>query len=482
MASRIRVRFSGVLLFMGNLTTLLTGLIFNVLIARNLHPTALGVWFFIGSVTPYFQILEKAVPYWAGREIPRGHEVGKTTLLFNIAISIPITLTFIFLSNTLSSTIGAEPRVFILASLFLPVYYATAALTAVTYSTTPHKLGLRTIIIDGIKIPLSLLLLPFGLEGVITAVIAGNIAYATYLYKTSQQHLTDKYNIHWLRDSLKKIWLPLHENVVGYLSTATDALIIGIALTSVDLSNYGIALAVASVVGTTKGITAAIYPKLLAEGKTTERELKAIFKFLYIFITPMIFGGTILTKQLVEIFGTRYLPAAPVLPLLLISPAVGIISLSMKSVVTGLEKTDRETNSSKLLKSTLFTTQLPNYIYLAVLVVGTTALVGFLGIMGAAIARLTASILSSLPMAWIYSKKTPITTVVSGLEKTVPASLVMAAVLLLLNPVGSIQTLISILIGGTVYFATLLTIDKDSRQLAQKAVQEAKKFILTQAD
>ncbi|MCS7137532.1 MAG: hypothetical protein NZ941_04085, partial [Candidatus Caldarchaeum sp.] len=76
MSRGIRVRFSGLMMFIGNLVTLVTGLIFNVLIARNLEPAALGVWFFIGSVIPYFQVLEKAIPYWAGRDIPRGLGVG----------------------------------------------------------------------------------------------------------------------------------------------------------------------------------------------------------------------------------------------------------------------------------------------------------------------------------------------------------------------------------------------------------------------
>ncbi|MEM2571347.1 MAG: hypothetical protein QXP96_06495 [Thermoproteota archaeon] len=95
MSGSIRVRFNGILLFVGILVTLLTGLIFNVLIARNLQPAVLRGWFFIGSVISYFQILEKAIPYLAGREIPKGRQVGRTKLLFNILLFIPVTIIFI---------------------------------------------------------------------------------------------------------------------------------------------------------------------------------------------------------------------------------------------------------------------------------------------------------------------------------------------------------------------------------------------------
>ncbi|MEM4590921.1 MAG: oligosaccharide flippase family protein [Nitrososphaerota archaeon] len=482
MSGSIRVRFSGILLFVGNLVTLLTGLIFNVLIARNLQPAALGVWFFIGSVIPYFQILEKAVPYWAGRDIPRGRIVGRTTLQFNLLISIPITLIFILLSNTLSAAIVSEPRVFILASIFIPVYYATAALTSVTYSTAPHKLGPRTIIIDGVKIPLSLALLPIGLEGVITAVIIGNIVYTGYLYGVSRQYLRDSFDVSWLRVSLKRIWLPLHENLISYLSMAVDALIVGVMLSATELSHYGIGLAISSVVGTAKGLTGAIYPKLLKAGAASESELKSLFKFQHIFVTPMIVGGIVLSTQLVEIFGTRYLPAAPLLPILVFSPALGLVSLTMRTVITGLEKADRGASGLSLLRTTLFTTQLPGYLQLATLVSVTVLSVGRLGIMGAAIARLAASALSLAPMCMLYSRVARLTTVLHGLEKATVASAIMAAALTLLNPRGSLQTLASIAAGAAIYFATLLLIDRDSRQLARRAVDEAKRLVITQAE
>ena len=61
---KIRVRLSGLALFAGNVLSFLLGFVFVVLISRNLSQGDLGVWFFIGSMLSYFQVLEKVLPYW----------------------------------------------------------------------------------------------------------------------------------------------------------------------------------------------------------------------------------------------------------------------------------------------------------------------------------------------------------------------------------------------------------------------------------
>ncbi|MEM3155583.1 MAG: polysaccharide biosynthesis C-terminal domain-containing protein, partial [Nitrososphaerota archaeon] len=332
------------------------------------------------------------------------------------------------------------------------------------------------------KIHLPLILLPLGLEGVMIAVIIGNTVYITYLYKTSQDQLEKRIDTAWLRQSLKKSWLPVHETLIGYLSAATDSLIIGLLLTMVDLSQYGIALAIASVVGMGKSLTGAIYPKLLKAGTATPDELKALFKFQHIFITPMVAGGIALAPQLITIFGAKYLPAATILPLLLLSPALGITSLTMRTVITGIEKADKKTNNRGLLKSPLFTTQLPGYLYAASLILITTTTVRDLGIMGAAIARLAASAISFIPMCILYSRIAPLSTILHGLKKTVPASIVMSVLLLLINPRGSLYTIAAVGLGACIYFATLFIIDRDSRALAVKTINEAKKLLMIQAN
>lgn len=479
MSGRIRVRFSGLLMFAGNLTTLATGLVFNVLIARNLEPAELGVWFFIGSVIPYFQVLEKVVPYWSVMEIPRGHAVGRTAVVFNLLVSLPIASAFALLSGMLADVIGTEQRTVALAALLLPLYYVISALTSVTYSTEPHRLGLRTLVIDGVKIPLALALLPFGLEGVIAAVVIANAAYVVYLYSVSRKYFEGDLDWEWLKGSLRRAWLPLHENFIGYLTAATDSVIVGVLLSSDDLSRYGIGLTIAGVVGTAKALMSAVFPALLRSGTVSPSELRALFKFIHVFTTPMVAGGIALAPQLVEIFGTRYLAAASALPFLLLVPAIGVMSLTMRSIVAGLEVAEGGTTGKGLVRSALFVTQLPGYLYLGGLVLGTVVAVGWAGITGAAVARLSASVVSFVPMLYLYRKRAPAITVLSGLEKTVPASLVMVTVLLLLNPRGTLFTLGTIAVGALVYFSVLLLIDRDSRALTRRAISEARSVILS---
>ncbi|MEM2922327.1 MAG: hypothetical protein QXF26_08450 [Candidatus Bathyarchaeia archaeon] len=87
--------------------------------------------------------------------------------------------------------------------------------------------------------------------------------------------------------------------------------------------------------------------------------------------------------------------AAPLLLLLLLSPVIGIVSITVKTIITGLEKTDEKASSTELLKPNLVATQLPRHICLVTL---TTTTVGHRGIMGVETVRLTTKTLRIIPM------------------------------------------------------------------------------------
>ena len=58
----------------------------------------------------------------------------------------------------------------------------------------------------------------------------------------------------------------------------------------------------------------------------------------------------------------------------------------------------------------------------------------------------------------------------------------MSVLLLLINPRGSLYTIAAVGLGACIYFATLFIIDRDSRALAVKTINEAKKLLMIQAN
>ena len=67
--SEVRVTYSGLIGLAIGLITVITGMIFILIITRNLTPEELGTWSLIGGLISYVIIIEPFISYWTKREI-----------------------------------------------------------------------------------------------------------------------------------------------------------------------------------------------------------------------------------------------------------------------------------------------------------------------------------------------------------------------------------------------------------------------------
>lgn len=484
MVKRIRVRYSGLILFAGNILSTLLGFVFSVLIARNLTMEEMGAWFFLGGVISYFQVAEKILPYWATRDAARGGEIVLTSILSNLVISIPPTAIFLSISGLLASIMNTSQLVFIIGGLLIPIYYLSSGEMAVINALFPQRAGPRALIIDGVKIILSLLLLRYGLVGVLAAVTAANLAFAAYGWLILRSRMEPAVRFDWLKGRLKNAWLPLQRFIAAYGKQASDPVITGLLTSPTTLSVYGIALTISRTFKLTQSLTSAIYPKLLAEKGATERELASVFEFHYMFTIPMLIGGLTLAPNLITIFGSRYLEGLPSLLILLPSGFVSVLALLLMNLVRGFERVDEdvEVTAHKLLRSRLFAAETSQYISLAAIILGSLALIPLLGVVGAAIARLTSSIISLIFALILCRGLMPLRVAGAGILKPILASTPMTLLIYLLKPVGSVQTLLTILLGALVYFAALYLIDREVRVLGKAALGEVTRKLFPAED
>lgn len=484
MNRQIRVRYSGLINFMCNILSAFFGFIFGVLIARNLTMEELGAWFFLGGVISYFEIAEEIIPYWAKRDAARGREIVRTSILSNLMISIPPTIIFLSFSALFTSIMNISHLVFIIGGLMIPIYYLSTSEMAVISALFPEKTGIRVLIIDTIKIPLSLLLLRYGLVGVLIAVAAAYLAFIAYGWLTLKRQMESGIRLDWLKSRLKSAWIPLQHYIAAYGMQASDSVVTGLLTSPTNLSSYGVALTISRTFKLTHGLTSATYPKLLAEKAATERELASVFKFHYMFTIPMLIGGLILAPNLITIFGSRYLEGLPSLMILLLSGFVAILALVLMNLVRGFERVDEdvEVAAHKLLRSRLFAAEASQYLSLAVIVLGSFILIPLLGVVGAAIARLTSSIISLIFALILCRGFMPLKVVRAGILKPILASIPMALFLYFLKPIGSIQTLLSIFVGAIVYFLILYIIDPETRILGKIALAEVTQKLFPSED
>jgi len=482
--STIRVRFSGLILFSSNFLARFTGFIFTVLIARNLAAEELGIWFFLGSILMYFEIFENAMPYWAERDLPRGERVARTVLLFNLTISLPLMLLFIILSPSLASAIQDSADVFLIGSLFIPIYYVTTALTSILFSKEPHKVGAKDLIIDCVKIPLALLLLEYGLRGVLVAVILANLIFILYGVIVSRKYFESGINVEWIKERGKGVWLPLYSSVIGNITAAIDSFLTGVLLSSVYLAYYGIALVISKFLKMTITLISPVYPKILEKGKITERECRSLYKFHYIFSIPILVGGITLAPNLVTMFGSKYTAAAPLLHLLLPAYFLGSLSNIPRFIALGLEDVDARSNmrTRVLLSSKLFLVETIGILSLTILALGSLVTIPTFGLAGAAVARLLASIVGFIAYLQLVKDIVGVKTIVYPAGRPLIATIPLILTILIIRPVGTLSTIFTIGLSAAVYFTALIAIDKEYMLMFYNAVKEVKSRILYNND
>jgi len=474
MAGEIRVRLSGLTLFISNISSFLLGFIFVILISRNLSQGDLGAWFFIGSLLTYFQVLEKVLPYWVLRDSARGLKIVKTSSIFNLLISIPLLSGFLCTSYAVSGAVGVDITLFLIASLLLPIYYVQDPITSVIYAKRPHLASLRNPIIDGVKIPLAFLLLPHGLKGVLVAIIAANLVYLIYSLAIVRDYIEEKLRIDWLKSRLKHAWLPLFRSASGYISSASDSFLVGVLLSPIELSYYGIGITISNAIRSSGQMSLPFSVKLLAKEKTDRREVRSLLKFISIFVIPMLLGGVILAPNLFGVFGKAYAKGAWILPPLLLAAVFSTYSSALGGLLKGLEKADKspEVGHVALLRSKLFAVDSLDYLSTGMMITSSIILIPSMGGFGAAFSRLAASMLVTLILVHMSRKYLPFRKLMVDLIKILIACLPMVTFLALFEPAGSIRTFISIVAGAAIYFASLYVVDSESRELIRRFLSE----------
>jgi O-antigen/teichoic acid export membrane protein len=474
MASRIRVRLSGLILFMSNLLSFLFGFIFIVLISRNLSQSDLGLWFYIGSIITYLEFLVKALPFWATRDFARGRLIAKTTIISSTIISIPLTLIFLSLSGILSTASQAPIYPFLVASLLIPIYYASSSINSIMYVKYPQKVGWRVPLIDGLKIPIALYLLPYGLTGVLIAVIIANFVYVIYGIYVIRRDLEKSFDKDWLKSRVKHSWLPMIQSAIGYVNSASDQFLVGTLLSPLQLSTYGVGVTISNAIRTSSQLSLPFTMNVLSRTSTSKEEVSSITKFVTIFVIPMLIGGIILSRELLGIFGPMYKESAWILLPLLSFAALTSYSAIFYGIISGSEKIDYnlEVDFKTLLKSKLFKLTLIDYGTTAVLIISSMMIIPWLGAFGAALSRLIAASISFTILSIMCVQYLKFTKILKDIVLTTIACIPMTVYLILFKPSGAILALLTISIATIIYFVSLYLLDKESRKLIRTLVQE----------
>jgi O-antigen/teichoic acid export membrane protein len=490
----IRLQYSGFVIFAAQMISVITGLVFTLLLTRNMTRQEYGIWANIFDLIGYFLLLSGVFPFWTMRFVAR-HQQGaaKTGFMANLLVSLIFTFLYVSVAPFLTATFNIGPAystMYLIAGAQIVNMYLIVVLESILRSKRPQAIGYGLLIEEVCKIILAYIFIvrlqQLFLGALLSLIIAATVQLLFYL-KLAAAELKSK--IHWsyAREWLKGSTANLY-NAVGNQLAAFTIILLFIYGGQAARGDFQAASTYSAAIGYPLFLAYALYPRLLT--KNNPKEVTLTLKTILMFAIPMMTIIISLPQSLLTILNVRYYEATPILLLLAVDTFVVLISQFYSSVLFGVERLDEQATIpfGKLVKSKIFKVFSLPYIQAAIGIPtcfyflsryanGNSVLAAVFVIvinLGAHIAMLLIqySIVRNSVSAAFPWRST---------GKYVFASAIAAAFLYFIPDTTTLSLTLAVALAGSVIYASiLLAIDEDARKIVAAIFKEVKIIVRRQ--
>ena len=355
--SFIRVTYSGLIAFVVGLSGIFTGIIFTIIVTRELTPDEVGLWTLIGSLVSYVVIIEPIISFWTTRQIARGEQVAKTSVATSGLLSVAAIVVYGGIALYISSSLNVDFFPVILAAFLVPLMFLTNTLNSIALSHKPQAISYGMIVFEVAKLPLGLLLVysaQIGLVGAIIATIIASLVKTIFLIVFIWDTLVESIKINVIKYWFRLSWLPVYTNGSG-LIFSLDVLIFSLLTNSLlGLAYWGVANAISNLVAHSAQISQALYPKILATGK--KEIIGQNLKRLLFFAIPLLAASIVFAKPALHILNPLYIEGVFIVYFLSIRTFMYTIRNVVNGILASYENVDIDKGVSikKIVKSKLF--------------------------------------------------------------------------------------------------------------------------------
>lgn len=355
--SSIRVTYTGLISFIISISTVATGLIFVIIVTRQLTLEEFGTFNLISGLVTYVYIFRPMIGYWATREIARGIETGRTAFMSTGMLATVAIFTYFLIAYFFGENTNVDQNILLFAALLIPAEFFNQILKRIAQGFKPQLGEYGILIFEFTKIPVALALvyvLNLGLYGVIMTIFFANLASIVLLLFLTREKLKGEFKKIYIKKWLRLFWLPTYPQI-SQLINVSDVAVVTLITGSVNaLAFWGAAKTVAHIVKHSSKIGSGVYPKLLSGGK------KEIFQenlvLMMYFALPLAVMTIVFAKPTLFILNPLYDVAVWVVIFLV--PTIFLRSLSefFRQSIAGREKVDTKSEATfkDYLKSKLF--------------------------------------------------------------------------------------------------------------------------------
>jgi len=353
----IRVTYSGLVSFGINLVSIITGLVFVIIVTRNLSAEEFGTWGLINGIIIYAAVINPIISYWITREVARGERPAKTSIFASSLITIPAIIIYLIVAFFTATESDADLNIILFAVILVPVMIFNETLTAINLGQKPQATSYGILAFELVKIPAVLLFIYFFKFGVEGAILASCIAYLTsicilafYAKEQLRSHFQKEYLLKWIR----LFWLPTYRHLPALLHLS-DVVIFSIITGSVvGVAYYSAARSIGMLVNNVRAFSKGLYPKLLETRKQEFLEENLIKLFYFAF--PLTAFSITFAKPGMFALNPIYLEAAPFVIFISIRMFLNTLNRMLFEAILGMETIDKNPRSTfrDYVKSKLF--------------------------------------------------------------------------------------------------------------------------------
>lgn len=488
-AKEIRLQYSGFVIFSAKMISVVSGLIFQLIVARALNKTEYDLWFNINDIVAYFVLMATVLPFWTMRFVARNKEGAiKTGIVSNLAISGAAVLIYLLIIPFVTSALKVSETyllAYFLISIQIVEVYSIGVLEACLQAKIPQAIGYGILVQQACRVTLGYFLIVQLDQLLLGAVVATIIAFTTqivYYFKMLKSELRARvrfeYITQWLKGSLANIYNVVGNQIAAYIFIMLFAYggegargIFGAAATVVNVITYSAFLAFA------------LTPRLLAE--KNHEDIRTSLKMVLMFAIPMTAGTIALADSYMVILRAEIVGAAPVLMVLALDSFVIVVSGLYTSVLFGVETVDEGAKLSlrQLAKSRLFIAFSLPYLHSAITLPTAYYILTNHAYSQPFYAALYVSIINSVArlamfiILFVLVRRMIRTEIPwKAIVKYVFAASVMGVVLYVIpHPTRIYTTLIETGLGGALYVTLLMLIDKEARTLPKTIIRELRR-------
>ncbi len=483
----IRVVYSGFIIFIAKLLSILTGFAFTIMVVRALSPLEYGIWGNIGDVLSYFVFFASTIPFWTTRFMARGfRDAARTGVVANILVSAVTSVTYLAAVPYITILLGIQQPytvLYVIIAAQIPELYILYTLESIIYARRPQLIGYGTLIYEIAKVGLGLIFIVYWkmkIEGAIYSIIIAYVLQILFYARNIWDYLKGKVQWSFIKEWSKGSLVTVYEAIGSRLSILSLILLFSYAGERAR-AYYGAALTVAVVISHSIFLTYALYPKLLSEdGKG---DITTSLRIFFTFSIPMTLGIIVLADSYLTILGLRYAVAKYTLQILSIDIFLFSFSEVLHRIIMGVERVDEEAKIPlrELTKTPIFKTFTLRYVRSIFVVTLTYVILIFISRDYLVAATYVAMIflisdIIVLILRYIIVRRCIYFKMPYGnIMKYLLSSSFMAVILLIIpHPTRITPTFLVTLLGAVIYGGLLYLLDNETRHLIHSLIKKFK--------